>query len=75
MLYSLSLMFMILSCAKEKVVEHPYAGLSSEYFESFSDKTMKAQKFILEAADEVFDEVFDKAVKACKKVEPDCEIG
>ena len=33
------------------------------------------QKFILEAADEVFDEVFDKAVKACKKVEPDCEIG
>ena len=42
MLYSLSLMFMILSCAKEKVVEHPYAGLSSEYYESFSDRTMKA---------------------------------
>ena len=33
---------MILSCAKEKVVEHPYAGLSSEYFDSFSDRTMKA---------------------------------
>ena len=32
------------------------------------------QKFILEAADDVFDDVFDKAVKACKKVEPDCEI-
>ena len=32
------------------------------------------QKFVLEAADDVFDDVFDKAVKACKKVEPDCEI-
>ena len=33
------------------------------------------QKFTLEAADDVFDKVFDDAVKACKKVEPDCEIG
>lgn len=33
------------------------------------------QKFILEAEDEIFDKVFDEAVKACKKVEPDCEIG
>ena len=32
------------------------------------------QKFTLEAADDVFDSVFDAAVKACKKVEPDCEI-
>jgi len=32
------------------------------------------QKFILEAADDIFDDVFEKAVKACKKVEPDCEI-
>ena len=32
------------------------------------------QKFTLEAADDVFDKVFDAAVKACKKVEPDCEI-
>ena len=32
------------------------------------------QKFTLEAADDVFDKVFDDAVKACKKVEPDCEI-
>ncbi len=32
------------------------------------------QKFTLEAADEVFDQVFDSAVKACKKVESDCEI-
>ena len=32
------------------------------------------QKFTLEAADDIFDKVFDEAVKACKKVEPDCEI-
>jgi hypothetical protein len=32
------------------------------------------QKFTLEAADDVFDKVFDAAVKACKKVEPDCSI-
>ena len=32
------------------------------------------QKFTLEAAEEVFDKVLDEAVKACKKVEPDCEI-
>ncbi len=32
------------------------------------------QKFTLEAAEEVFDNVLDDAVKACKKVEPDCEI-
>ena len=33
------------------------------------------QKFTLEAADDIFDQVFDDAVKACKKVEPDFEIG
>ena len=32
------------------------------------------QKFILEAADDVFDSVLDMSIKACKKVEPDCEI-
>lgn len=32
------------------------------------------QKFTLEATEEVFDKVLDEAVKACKKVEPDCEI-
>ena len=32
------------------------------------------QKLSLEAADDIFEEVLDKAVKACKKVEPDCEI-
>ena len=32
------------------------------------------QKFILEAEDSVFDSVLEGAIKACKKVEPDCEI-
>ncbi len=32
------------------------------------------QKLTLEAEDEIFDKVFDEAVRACKKVEPDCEI-
>ncbi len=33
------------------------------------------QKFMIEASDDVFDSVLDQAVKACKKVEPDCEIN
>lgn len=32
------------------------------------------QKMILEAEDDIFDKILDEAVKACKKVEPDCEI-
>ena len=32
------------------------------------------QKMILEADDDIFDKILDEAVKACKKVEPDCEI-
>ena len=32
------------------------------------------QKLSIEAADDVFDSILDQAVKACKKVEPDCEI-
>ncbi|WP_026494764.1 cation transporter [Butyrivibrio sp. WCD3002] len=32
------------------------------------------QKLTLEAADDVYDKVLKDAVKACKKVEPDCEI-
>ena len=32
------------------------------------------QKLVLETADDVFDSVLKEAVKACKKVEPDCEI-
>ena len=32
------------------------------------------QKLMLEADDAKYDEILKKAVKACKKVEPDCEI-
>lgn len=32
------------------------------------------QKLILEAADAEFDTVLEKAVKACKKIEPDCTV-
>ena len=32
------------------------------------------QKLTLVADDARFDEIVDKAVKACRKVEPDCEI-
>lgn len=32
------------------------------------------QKLTIEADDEVFDSIIKKAVKACRKVEPDCEI-
>ena len=33
-----------------------------------------AQKLTLEADDEVFDDVLKKAVKICRKIEPDCKI-
>lgn len=32
------------------------------------------QKLTLEADDEIFEEVLKKAVKACKSVEPDCNL-
>ncbi len=33
-----------------------------------------SQKMTIEADDERFDEIVRLAVKACKKVEPDCEV-
>ena len=33
-----------------------------------------AQKLTLEADDARFDEIVEKSVKACRRVEPDCEI-
>ncbi len=33
-----------------------------------------AQKMVLEATDDRFDEVLKEAVAVCKKIEPDCEI-
>ena len=32
------------------------------------------QKLAIEADDDRFDAIMDEVVKACKKVEPDCEI-
>ena len=32
------------------------------------------QKLTIEAEDDKFDDVVKQAVKACKKVEPDCEV-
>ncbi len=32
------------------------------------------QKFSLEAADDVFEDVLNQALKVCKKIEPDCKI-
>ena len=32
------------------------------------------QKITLEAEDDVFEDVLKKAVKICKKIEPDCKI-
>ncbi len=32
------------------------------------------QKLTLEAEDDIFDKILDESIKACKKVEPDCEI-
>ncbi|MBO4769715.1 MAG: cation transporter [Clostridia bacterium] len=33
-----------------------------------------AQKLTIEADDDVFDEILKKAVKLCRKIEPDCKI-
>ncbi len=32
------------------------------------------QKLMLNAEDSVYEKVLDEAIKACKKVEPDCEV-
>ena len=33
-----------------------------------------SQKLTLEANDALFDSILEKAVKICKKIEPDCEV-
>ena len=40
----------------------------------FASVSFIMQKFTLEADDDKFEEVLKKAVKVCKKVEPDAEI-
>ncbi len=32
------------------------------------------QTLMLEADDDVFEDIFKKVIKVCKKIEPDCEI-
>ena len=32
------------------------------------------QKMVVEAADEGFDALMEQVVRACKKIEPDCEV-
>ena len=39
-----------------------------------ADVSFLMQKLPLTAEDERFDEILKKAVKACKKIEPDCKI-
>lgn len=34
-----------------------------------------AQKLTIEAAEQDFDRVLEQAVKACRKIEPDCRIA
>ena len=44
--------------------------------EGVTDATVSfmTQKLAIEADDDRFDAIMDEVVKACKKVEPDCEI-
>ncbi len=39
-----------------------------------ADVSFLMQKLTLTAEEERFDEILKKAVKACKKIEPDCKI-
>ena len=39
-----------------------------------ADVNFLTQKLTLEADEERFDEIIKKAVKVCKKIEPDCRI-
>lgn len=41
---------------------------------TFAEVSFLMQKLTIEAAEDRFDEIMKKAVKACKKVEPDCVI-
>ena len=40
----------------------------------FASVNFLAQKMTLEADDEAFDEIFKKAIKTIKRVEPDCRV-
>ena len=41
---------------------------------SYADVNFLTKKLTLEAEDREFDSILKKAVKVCKKIEPDCRI-
>lgn len=41
---------------------------------TFASVSFMSQKLTIEADDAVFEETLKKAIKACKRVEPDCKI-
>ncbi|MBR1677772.1 MAG: cation transporter [Clostridia bacterium] len=57
------------NCAAK--MERAIAGIEGVREVSVSFMT---QKLTIDADDEKFDEIMDKAEKLCKKVEPDCRI-
>ncbi len=57
------------NCAAK--MENAIKNLEGVTFVSVSYLT---QKMVLEADDEKFDGILKKAVKLCKKIEPDCTI-
>ena len=57
------------NCAAK--MENAVRGIEGVTFVSVSFMT---QKMILEADDDKFNDIVKKAVKVCRKIEPDCEI-
>ena len=57
------------NCAAK--MERAIAGIEGVREVSVSFMT---QKLTIDADDEKFEEIMDKAEKLCKKVEPDCEV-
>lgn len=41
---------------------------------TFVNISFMAQKLTIEADDEKFDEIIEKAAEACRKIDPDCHI-
>ena len=62
--------------AKELYISQPAISKAIGKLEGVQDVSISfmAQKLTIEAEDGRFEEILRQAVKACKKVEPDCEI-
>lgn len=62
----------ILDCANcAAKMENAVRGIEGVTFVSVSFMT---QKMILEADDDKFNDIVKKAVKVCRKIEPDCTV-